>query len=198
MLGLRPVENLTPNRHGPWDDPVLAIVLAGGYFDASEFLMTEYDRDSDRISRALTELYGLVSRREGAGALQIMSESGLTLPQIAALHALRWGGPMSIGRLVEQIRLSASATSHLVDRLVEKGLVDRSEDPDDRRQKRVAVTESGIDLVERLGQARHQELMRTVGALDPALRADLAAVLESAIQQLQIPGARSCARPSKE
>jgi DNA-binding MarR family transcriptional regulator len=160
--------------------------------------MSAHRTDSERISGALTEMLGIVSRRSDGGALQIMTDSGLTLPQITALHALRWGGPMSIGGLVDEIGLSVSATSHLVERLVERGLVDRTEDPDDRRLKRVAVTDTGKAIVDRLADARHEDLMHAIDMLEPSLRSALAMVLESAVQQLQIPGERRCARPPQE
>lgn len=156
------------------------------------------DRDSQRISLALGEMLGLVSRRFSAGAMQLMTDSGLTMPQIMALHALRWMGPMSIGGLVEQIRLSASATSHLVDRLVEKGMVCRTEDPADRRQKRVEIAAPGVEFTDRLHEARREEFVQAVQTFDPDFRGRLADILESAVQQLQFPGMATCRRPTQE
>ncbi|MDP9845987.1 MarR family winged helix-turn-helix transcriptional regulator [Streptosporangium lutulentum] len=47
-----------------------------------------------------------------------------------------------------------SATSRLVDRLVRRGLVDRHEDPGDRRVRRIALTKDGTDFLREFERAR--------------------------------------------
>ena len=161
-------------------------------------VMSTSDADSIRIARALGEMLGLVSRRVSAGGMQLMADSGLTMPQIIALHALRWMGPMSIGGLGEHIRLSVSATSHLVERLVEKSMVERTEDPDDRRQKRVAIAPGGVEFTDRMHAARQEEFLQAVKTFDPEFRGQLANILEAAVQQLHIPGVPGCRVPDQE
>ena len=56
--------------------------------------------------------------------LAAMSESGLTLPQIVVLHVLD-RGPATISTLADYLHLSLSATSSLVQRLVQEDLVSR-------------------------------------------------------------------------
>ena len=128
---------------------------------------------------------GLVHSRFAGDTMAIMCESGLTMPQMVALFGLRFGGAQSIGGLVERLHLSLSATSHLVDRLVEKGFVDRREDPVDRRQKRVEITQTGLELIERLSRERSEEFSRALGTLDSDLQEQLVAVIERAIEQLK-------------
>ncbi len=148
--------------------------------------MTDTKPDTARSLGVLVqELMGLVHRRFAGDAMQIMAESGLTMPQIVALHVLRFGPPCHIGALGEHLKLSTSATSHMVERLFEKGLVDRTEDPIDRRQKNVAITAEGIALVVRLHTERTQELSRALSTLDPELREQLVSVFERVIAQLR-------------
>ncbi len=54
--------------------------------------------------------------------------------------------------IAEHLNLSLAATSHLVERLVQRGLLSRTEDPSDRRQKSVALSELGVALVERINR----------------------------------------------
>lgn len=49
---------------------------------------------------------------------------------------------------------STSATSRLLDQLVERGLISRREDEHDRRAKRVAITDSGRTLIATLERQR--------------------------------------------
>ncbi|MSQ03327.1 MAG: MarR family transcriptional regulator [Myxococcales bacterium] len=65
------------------------------------------------------------------------------------------------------LNLSASATSHLVDRLVERGFVTRDEDTTDRRQKNVAITAAGLDIVQRSSAARRQQIGAGVADIEP-------------------------------
>ena len=43
-----------------------------------------------------------------------------------------------------------SDVSRIVDRLIENKLVSRSENPEDRRQKSVEITESGLNLLNKM------------------------------------------------
>jgi len=131
-------------------------------------------------------LMAQVYRRFAGDAMAMMAETGLTMPQMVALQVLRFGGPQSINGLMERLRLSMSATSHLVDRLVEKGYVDRREDPDDRRQKRVEITATGAGIIDHLAQLQTVEFTRVLGTLDPALQAQLVVVFERAIAELAV------------
>jgi DNA-binding MarR family transcriptional regulator len=77
----------------------------------------------------------------------VLQEAELSMPQLAALHALHAQGSHSVSSLGRHLRLSLAATSHLVERLVARGLVTRTEDPTDRRQKRVALSQEGVAFV---------------------------------------------------
>jgi len=50
-----------------------------------------------------------------------------------------------------------SDVSRIVDRLFENGLVSRNENPDDRRQKSVAIIEKGLSLLERMSGCKSRE-----------------------------------------
>lgn len=136
-----------------------------------------------QLSALLNDFMALVHRGFAGDAMAIMSEAGLTMPQIVALHILVHG-PQSNHGLVEKLHLSTSATSHLVDQLVKKGFVDRAEDPTDRRQKRLAITDAGTDLLRRLSQERTDEFARALSSLDPQTRMTLVTALDRAVTEL--------------
>jgi len=139
----------------------------------------------ERLLAHFPELMSLLHRDIAGETLAIMHESGLTMPQVVALHILRHAGASPISRLGELLHLSTSATSHLVDRLVERNLVERSEDPADRRQKRVVLAAEGSALLDRLNDSRTAEYTVALHRLDPALRQSLLALVEEMISQLR-------------
>lgn len=146
---------------------------------------TSPDPSVARLLALFPELMSLVHRDIAGETLAIMHESGLTMPQVVALHILRHAGALPISRLGELLCLSTSATSHLVDRLVEHALVDRSEDPTDRRQKRIVLAPPGEALLDQLNASRAAEYTVALDRLDPALRQSLLALVEEVISQLR-------------
>ncbi len=126
-----------------------------------------------------------INRRSAGDTLAIMNEVGLTMPQFVTLHVLVHGGPRTVGAIAGCLRLSAAATSHLVDRLVRAHLVERAEHADDRRQKWVAITRSGRSLVDRVTAERAREFSRVLGRLSPALRRRFVEVLGRVNEELE-------------
>ncbi|SNS67079.1 DNA-binding transcriptional regulator, MarR family [Streptosporangium subroseum] len=74
--------------------------------------------------------------------------------QIATLYVLDHPSAPTLRELAERIDRSVSATSRLVDQLVRRGLVDRHEDPDDRRARRIALTKRGTGFLREFERAR--------------------------------------------
>jgi DNA-binding MarR family transcriptional regulator len=72
-----------------------------------------------------------------------LRERGLSPGHFKALLALELDDPRPMGALAEQLACDASNATWLVDRLEERGLVERRPLPSDRRVKTVALTELG-------------------------------------------------------
>mgnify|MGYP003337004136 FL=1 len=137
-----------------------------------------------RFERLLHQLMGLVNKAAGAGTLEMMNAHNLTLPQMVALHVLRYEGTLSTLRLMDDLQLSASATSHLVDRLVERGWVTRRENQEDRRQRTLEITPLALQMLDEMAERRAQEFQVAFSRVDPALRDQLNEVFEQVIKQL--------------
>ncbi len=118
---------------------------------------------------------------------------GLSMSQIGVLGMLRHHrSAFGVREIGERLRVSSAAASQLVDRLAQGGFVERSEDPVDRRTRRISITERGCSLfeghlddpprwIEELAAALSDEeqkvvmealsiLNRVEGGLDDALR----------------------------
>lgn len=126
----------------------------------------------------------LVNRKSAGESTAFMHASGLTMPQIVVLHALR-RAEASITGLAERLRMSLPATSQLVDRLVEAGLVDRAEHAADRRVRRVTILPAGQRFLERLGEMRLREIEDALRSVSPGARTALAAAMAQVVDELE-------------
>lgn len=95
------------------------------------------------------QLYVRRSIRDMHGLLR---ELQLSMPQMGTLHFLAAEGGHTVSAIADHLDLSLAATSHLVERLVQRGLLTRVEDPNDRRQKRVELAPDGAALVQGIHQ----------------------------------------------
>lgn len=78
------------------------------------------------------------------------SEYGITLTQSFILFALMMQDGQNVKNLAERLSLESPAVTGLIDRLEKEQMVERRNDPDDRRALRVYLTEKGRELAEKL------------------------------------------------
>jgi DNA-binding MarR family transcriptional regulator len=90
-------------------------------------------------------------------------------------------GPQRLGDLGRHVLLSQPALSRLVDRLAERGLVERRADPADGRGVRLALTAAGRDLQRGIGRRHARDVAR---ALTATLTSAELAQLEALCQKL--------------
>ncbi len=107
----------------------------------------------------------------------------LTLTQLKVLHHLdRIDAPLTVKEAAELVSISLPAASRALDDLVRRELVERHEDPADRRMKRLAITDSGEAAIRQLSASRFDGLEQFVQTLTgqerQRLRSGLAKLLE--------------------
>ncbi len=118
--------------------------------------------------------------------LRSISDLGLTMPMMAALHVIAFDGKQTMTTLVDHLGLSTSATSHLLQRLVDLGLCERTDSPADRRQKLIALTQAGTAFVGDITRSRFEELQASVDPLSPSTRKALFDVLGQVVSELSL------------
>ncbi len=85
---------------------------------------------------------------------RFMEETNLSFSQINVLMRLFHGGNRGVSDIGEQLGVTNAAASQTVDRLVQLGLIERTEDQDDRRAKHLALTLKGREIIEKGVEAR--------------------------------------------
>ena len=98
---------------------------------------------------------------------KFMEETGLSFSQINILMRLLHGRRIGVSEIGEQLGVTNAAASQAVDRLVGMDLIERTEDPTDRRAKRLALTRKGYALIEKGIEVRSQWIEGLTDALTP-------------------------------
>jgi DNA-binding MarR family transcriptional regulator len=163
--------------------------------------------DATQVSREtlIRDMFALASflmRTSNVGAFNAIAELDLSFTQIKALCTMDIdSSEPSVKGLAEAMKVSLPAMSRAVDGLYERGFVDRYEDREDRRMKRICLTDAGRTVTSTLNEARligMQEFLTSLTdeeseALARALeliladRPDLAALRPSPTEISQLP-----------
>jgi len=133
----------------------------------------------DSLESFLRQLIGMV---ESEG-LTFLADIELSFTQVRTTMLLACSGPLPIGAVADHLDLSVHAAGRNIDRLVELGILERRENPDDRRVKLVSLSLPGLEMVDQHLAARRRALRafieqlpsEQVDALASALRPILAA-----------------------
>lgn len=102
-------------------------------------------------------------------AARSLADAGeeVTLTQYRSLVVLASRGPQGVAALAEALGVTPPTASRLCERLVRKGLVQRRTDRHDRRQVRIALTESGSALIATVTARRRDEIADLLASIPP-------------------------------
>jgi DNA-binding MarR family transcriptional regulator len=135
--------------------------------------------ERDALANDMYALASCFMRRANVGILETIGELELSFTQLKALSVLEADGEdRSVKALAETLGVSLPAMSRAVDGLFERGLVEREEDPVDRRMKRVRLTGAGHSVPRAFAEARLSALHELMDALDEEEANALARALE--------------------
>jgi DNA-binding MarR family transcriptional regulator len=95
-----------------------------------------------------------------------MRRGGMSSAHFHLLTMLDRHGEMAMGRIADVLDVSLSNASGLIDRLAERGFVERIRVPDDRRVVLVALTPHGRRTLSEIEVLKEEMLTRVLGALD--------------------------------
>jgi DNA-binding MarR family transcriptional regulator len=113
----------------------------------------------------LLEMIALFMRNSMHSAYLHARHTGFSMPQLNTLMALYKMGGIAISEIAGEMGVTNAAASQMVDRMVQDGLILRTEDPNDRRVKQINLTEKGKQLMREHMDARrnlHEEIIKTL------------------------------------
>jgi DNA-binding MarR family transcriptional regulator len=94
--------------------------------------------------------------REKMNAYRAWHRGALSLVHLNVLSVLEAEGPISMGRLAEELDVSVASATGIVSRMTARGVVERRHDSADRRVVLVHLTEAGSKVNQSL-EANHRE-----------------------------------------
>ncbi|OOG68470.1 MarR family transcriptional regulator [Sinorhizobium sp. A49] len=136
--------------------------------------------DLDVSAMGLLGRLGRLSTHIGREIEKTFAERGLSSSSFDVLATLRRSGPpyrLSPGDLLATTMVSSGTMTNRIDQLEKAGLVERLDNPDDRRGVIIALTDEGLKRVDEAATAHVANQHRVVSELSPEERANLDALL---------------------
>ncbi|MCR8897378.1 MarR family transcriptional regulator [Gordonia sp. GONU] len=119
------------------------------------------------------------------------SSDDLTAGLSSALWTVINHGPLRLSTLADIESVGMPTASRVVANLEQRGLVERTVDPDDGRARLLQATTAGIAVINHASSAKSRLLSEAIAALDPSTREHLAptiAALADALCSRDAPG----------
>ena len=144
--------------------------------------------DADPLVVALQTWIEISTHRSMRGFIRYARESGFSMSQLGALFHIHHKGISGVTGLGEHLGVTSAAASQMLERLVQQGLILRTEDPSDRRVKQISLTEKGLAVVREGTRVRQTWLYDLVDALSDSEKAIITEALHDLIDKAQKAG----------
>ncbi|MGE5071928.1 MAG: MarR family winged helix-turn-helix transcriptional regulator [Anaerolineae bacterium] len=109
---------------------------------------------------------------------------GLSVSQMAALLLIHRRGTSSVSDIGDDLEITNPAASQLLERLVQQGLIARSEDPNDRRLKQISISRHGEAILREGLHARQRWLESLAECMSADEQEQVAAALNILIEKV--------------
>jgi len=143
-----------------------------------------------QFSQAIRSWMDIFMSRSMRGWGRFAKSAGLSMPQFGLLMQMHHKGPCGMSEVSERFEITPAAASQLVDKLVQGGLIQRVEDPNDRRAKLLSLTDKGKELVLNGMQERYRwvdELGSKLSAEERAQVSEALNIMTRVAQELEEP-----------
>jgi DNA-binding MarR family transcriptional regulator len=134
---------------------------------------------ADDDAAVLSELLLRVARAQRRGWREALAPWELTPSQGRALRVISEGDGTRVSDLAEALRIAPRSATEVADGLQQRGLVERTPDPRDRRAVLLRPTRAGRRLREEAEAARAAQARELFGRLAADDRATLARILRA-------------------
>jgi DNA-binding MarR family transcriptional regulator len=116
--------------------------------------------DTDPYAPIIADIRATMTAIKCASSERVL-RLGISMAQLHILYTLQRTGEMPMSRLADILNVSLSNATGLIDRIEERGFVERTRVAEDRRIVLIRVTESGSRALEEI-DALNEDLLRSV------------------------------------
>jgi DNA-binding MarR family transcriptional regulator len=106
-------------------------------------------------------------------------EDQVALPQLRILVMLASRGPQNLTSVAQGLGVHASNATRRCDKLVNVGLIDRSDDPADRRNLILELSPAGRQLIQKMTERRRAAIENVLAKMPAGLRGELITALSA-------------------
>jgi MarR family transcriptional regulator, organic hydroperoxide resistance regulator len=110
--------------------------------------------EKGKLIKEVVELHRRVNRSMRQSAPDAWMQLTMTVPQVKSMFFISNHGTTNFKNMAAALKVTPSNLTGVVDRLVDQGLVSRTEDREDRRKTVLKTTEKGEALVSELRERR--------------------------------------------
>ncbi|HDP23918.1 MAG TPA: MarR family transcriptional regulator [Deltaproteobacteria bacterium] len=116
---------------------------------------------------------------------QLAQEFQITGPQLICLYAIVKTSPITLSELGKRVSLTPSTANGIVDRLEQKGLIQRERTHSDRRKVLITATEKGKTISEKAPLPLQGRLMQAISELPELEQVSIALSLERILEMME-------------
>jgi DNA-binding MarR family transcriptional regulator len=127
--------------------------------------VTLSNRRREAVIRAIVDQMTAWNPHERMGMFRKWLLGSMSIVQLHVLTILETSGPLPMGKLAESLDVSVASATGIVDRLEQRGLVERRHDEADRRVILVHATEAGEAVFSDIQKQRQAGLEHVLGRL---------------------------------
>jgi DNA-binding MarR family transcriptional regulator len=142
--------------------------------------MNEALRLDEQIVAALRRIIRAVDLH----SRDLLQNFGLTAPQLMTLHELTRLQPVPIGVLSNAVHVSQATMTGILDRLEQRGLIQRTRDAVDRRTVTITLTAEGTKLLKNAPSLLQDRFRERLAGLKPADQSKMLQVLQQIGQMM--------------
>jgi DNA-binding MarR family transcriptional regulator len=123
--------------------------------------------DDELIDAIVGDLHEMIGSLRCAGTGR-MVKAGISMTHLHILWVLEHHGDLTMSRLAELLDVSVSNATGLIDRMEERGLVERFRVPNDRRIVLVRASAEGARIRDEIEALKQDRMRAVLGRLEPS------------------------------
>ena len=120
--------------------------------------LIEFSEGQKSLTRKIIETFPLFMRKLFHGFPFYESEFELNKTQQKTLHIIHYHKNTHMGEIAGHLNMEKGSFTPVVDALIEKGLIRRKRDKQDRRKVQLIITQKGLDFVVRFEEKMNNHI----------------------------------------
>lgn len=166
---------MPPRRQGSSPPTALSPHSAASSPSATVASLPEDQRVALKLWVVLSRAFAALSRQ----AQDDVRGDALSIGEFSVVELLYHKGPTLLGEIQKGVLVSSGGITFLVDKLVEKGLVERQDCPNDRRARYAALTKDGERLIRRIFPRHARRITEAMRGLSVTQQRELTRMLKT-------------------